>query len=247
MFQDISLLGILITASAAIIITSIAVTFNKTVSFTKEGVIVNGDGKKRPGVHARCGYVKDVVVVFRNRDDYRERIAEIKYRHLPKEIMDNAEDAVQRVTGMMESIYLALLKEQGITSKRELAATQHFKSYRVILRAIQPHLLSECRRMMNENGWIKKEQDGVFDEYVKRKVSDFISFTTSLLNDYYMLDTPSRTELYDHNMRHMREEHGIVSIMEDTIKGFLKISHVWQREIDAIQKKMDDEMNSLLT
>jgi len=210
-------------------------------------VVVNGDGKKKPGVHARCGYVKDVVIVFRNRDDYRAQISEIKYRHLPKEIMDSAEDAIQRITGMMESLYLALLKEQGITSKRELAATQHFKSYRVVLRAIQPHLLAECRRMMNENGWIKKEQDGTFDAYTKRKITDFMAFMTSLLSDYYMLETPSRTELYDYNMKYARSENGLVSVMEDTIKGFLRISKMWQREIDAIQKKMDDEMNSLLT
>ena len=247
MFQNIPLLGILAIAAAAIIITIIAVIYNKTVSFTKDGVVVNGDGQRKPSRHSRCNNLKDVVICFRNRDDYREKMSEIKYRHMPKEIMDSAEDAVERVVSMMESLYLSLLKEQGVTSKKELAGTQHFRSYRVILRAIQPQLLTECRRMMNENGWIKKEQDGTFDEYVNRKTADFMGYMTNLLNEYYLLDSPSRTELYDHNMKHAWNERGLVSTIQDTIKGFLKISKVWQKEIDAIQKKMDDEMNSLLT
>jgi len=165
---------------------------------------------------------------------------------MPKEIMQTAEDSVEKCLGIMESDYLSLLKTLSLADKNDVASLQEFKNYRVILRAISPKLVSECRRMMNENGWIKKEQDGMFDNYVRNKSDDFVQYVTKLLDDYYLISRPTRVELFDHNMSRLKTHGGVYECIENTIRQFLIIDKNWQKEIDLLQAVMDKEMNDLI-
>lgn len=202
--------------------------------------------KKKPNPHALCGHVKDVIQVFRDRDDAKDRIAEIEHRCLPKEIMQASEDAIERIMALLTGYYLSLLKNLGIAAKEDVASTAQFRSYTIILEALRPYLIQECRRMMHENGWLKKEADGVFDAYVKQKVADFITTFTRLLNDYYIIEHPTRIEVFEHNRSKLHDMGGIAEIMELTIRQFLTIARNWQKEIDAIKKRMDADMKVIL-
>jgi len=144
----------------------------------------------------------------------------------------------------MESGYLTLLKEQGI-AKSEVAATEQFKLYRIIVKAIQPHLILESRRMMKENGWIKKETDGTFNTYVSRKTEDFLSTVTDLLNDYYVIEAPTRSELYSFMMTKVRQPNGILETVAETIRGFLVIAKNWRKEIEKINTETDEQVEIL--
>jgi len=210
---------------------------------------------KQGNPHITCPNLKDVIIVFRNRDDLKDHIARIKEEsrakvtriethELPKEIMQSAEDTIARVIGMMESGYLTLLKEQGI-AKSEVAATEQFKLYRIIVKAIQPHLILESRRMMKENGWIKKETDGTFNTYVSRKTEDFLSTVTDLLNDYYVIEAPTRSELYSFMMTKVRQPNGILETVAETIRGFLVIAKNWRKEIEKINTETDEQVEIL--
>jgi hypothetical protein len=222
--------------------------------------------KKNP--HAVCGNVKDVVLVFRNRDDLKDqisrirdeaklRISHITHHELPKEIMQTAEETIASIISQMESGYLTLLKEKGIAAKSDLVTTEQFKLYRIILKAIQPQLVIEARRMMKENGWVKKERDNRFDSYVEEKADGFLKSMTGLLNNYYVIEKPTRTELYDFNMSKALAPHGWRSQICFTIRQFLVITKNWDKEIDKaeeecaekiepLQRRMDEEMKSIL-
>lgn len=230
----------------SITVVLIAIAIGKNVEWHNGRFTVTSGTPKKKNPHAICGHVKDVIQIFRDRDDAKDRISEIEHRHLPKEIMQASEDAIERVTAMLTGYYLSLLKTLGIAAKIDVANTQQFRAYVIILEALRPHMIAECRRMMHENGWIKKEQDGVFDKYVKQKVSDFLTMFTSLMNDYYIIDKPTRIELYEWNMSKVNQSGGIADIIEQTIRHFLVISKNWQKEIDAIKAKMDADMKRIL-
>ena len=243
MAPEVIVMGIIGIIVLAAIITGVTLKIDKGV------VSVEPKGKgprKRQNPHAICGHVKDVIKVFRDRDDYKDRIAEIEHRCLPKEIMQASEDAIERIMALLTGYYLSLLKNLGIAAQDDVASTDQFRSYTIILEALRPYLIQECRRMMHENGWLKKEADGVFDTYVKQKVADFITSFTRLLNDYYIIETPTRIQVFEHNRSKLHDNGGIAEIMEYTIRQFLVISRNWQKEIDAVKRKMDADMRTIL-
>lgn len=225
----------------------VAIVAGRTLEIENGRVVLRGHAeKKRRNPHLHCGHVKDVIQIFRNRDDMRDQIKCIELQYLPKEIMQNAEDAIERITSILIGNFLTLLKELKIAAKIDVANTPEFRFYTIILESIKPHLVYECRRMMHENGWIKKQSDGIFDQYVKTKTEDFITYFTSLLNDYYVLESPTRIQVYEWNKQRMGETRDIPNIIDSTVRSFLVSAINWQKEIDKLKTTMEAEMLTLL-
>jgi hypothetical protein len=104
--------------------------------------------------------------------------------------------------------------------------------------------------MMRENGWEEKEANGTFHAYLDKKSEDFVCLIIALLNDYYIIKTPSMTELYDVLMLKIREPHGVIDSLKCLINGFLissknttkKIKDIKEdnvAKIEAIQKELN--------
>jgi hypothetical protein len=230
---------------------------------TSGGPIILGDDREqnREKRKAYCGVpVKDVVVHFSKMQECRDLIDRIKLEEkdtvnelkqvkLPREIMQDAVDFTEKLSGMLESVYLFLLKSTGM-DKVSLTSAEQFKFFRLVVKAMQPQIITEFRRMMRENGWEEKEANGTFHAYLDKKSEDFVCLIIALLNDYYIIKTPSMTELYDVLMLKIREPHGVIDSLKCLINGFLissknttkKIKDIKEdnvAKIEAIQKELN--------
>lgn len=242
------MLTIILVSGGVAILILVAVITGRRVAVTRDGFEVGERSKDNGNPHSKCKHRVDLVQFITDRDDYQEAIYEITHRKLPAEIMNHGEDIIDRLTTMLESQYLRLLKEKGIASKSEVATTPQFKEYQVVLGLVRYHMVSEVRRMMRENGFIRKEETGQWENYVQQKMRDMIDYFTKLLNMYYYIDTPTRTEVYDYNQK-LLAEHGHDSFMgqlEYGIRQLLVITKSWYKDVNELKQLMKAQSEELL-
>lgn len=240
-----SIIAITTAVILPIIVLIVAIVTGRRISY---GDLKVGEPINDKNPHSKCKHRVDLVHFITTRDDYQEAIYEITHRKLPAEIMNHGEDIIDRLTTMLESQYLRLLKEKGIASKSEVATTPQFKEYQVVLGLVRYHMVSEVRRMMRENGFIRKEETGQWENYVQQKMRDMIDYFTKLLNMYYYIDTPTRTEVYDYNQK-LLAEHGHDSFMgqlEYGIRQLLVITKSWYKDVNELKQLMKAQSEELL-
>ena len=235
-------IGMYIVLVVAIVALFILVLKGNQVRYNKkDGFSVGSGSKKKRNPHSACGHVKDVIQVFRNRDDLRAQLNKIETYKMPRDIMRIAEKSLDEAKIYLTSHYTKLLKEKDLDSIHQAKV---LKLYDTMLCSLDTLVLDECRRMMHENSWAVKERIGEWNTYAQRNIESMIQKYSNRLDDMYVIENPSREELYNYK----RSE--VVSVMSDKLrKSFeemLKIHKHWLNEIEALKSQMEIEMGALL-
>jgi len=193
-------------------------------------------GNKKTDTESECPDVKDVIIMLNSVLDIYAKKFEIKHYKSLRSQMNYAEERSIQVLGLMQKIYLSLLRDKGV---EDIITSMSFQAYRLILLVLQKDLEKRVREALRENN-LCNMSDAEFREYACIKIDILIGHATSILNEIYFYQNDiDRETLLQENMKHIQD---IKRIFLDVFERARKISI----DVHAQMDELDEQLSVLL-
>ena len=224
---------IVFTSSLTVIGLYVILLFIKKGVKIGKGVLVVGSDKKKRSPHAGCPHSKDIVVMINETVKVIARKAEVENVDMLRQQMNAAEEAGDRMLGLLQRIYLRLLEEREIA---DMTSSPSFKVYQLVLYVLRYEMLNFVRYQFRENHY-DKMTEGEFGRYVEQKADLIVARATEFINRYYCYPVDvDREAVYKANIAKVGE-------FEEEIRGVFSraraISVECRRELDNLDLRLE--------
>jgi len=197
--------------------------------------------------HSKCPHAKDVVMILTQQRKNIRKVDKIELKYIPRDLMNFAEDVLDKIISRMYSVFLTLLKEKkGL--KRDIVSDSSFHLYKLAVNSSKRSILKELLRMIYENSFLEKKKNGKWDEYKKIKTTNLIDMMTEGLNEHYICDIPSREEVYNRNVRELLDpakDFNIYRIINEALDSLVELARQHYGSIEKLESESDKSIEKL--
>lgn len=153
--------------------------------------------------HANCPHFRDILLAFQEQRSNEKEIGQIKWRLIPRDLKNVAEDCFDNIFAKMREVFFELLfkKRQEVMEttpielRTELVNSEEAILWKNAEKIIRKELHVEIDRIIRENNFMKKEQSGNWNSYKKTKAGNLDSILNDTLNTAYRHNFPKVEEV----------------------------------------------------
>ena len=214
-----------------------------SAEFQQEG---KGQGEGVVSPHARCIHSKDIIQLLMQQRTNTRKADKVEMIYIYRDLMNCAQDVMDIITARMEAVFLILLhenREGGVLFKDDA-----YQAYKNALELMKRDVLKLFLKMARENNFIKREEEGTYEEYRDRKAETLLNFGMGALNKYYIGTSPSQEEIYARNRevsKDPRNDFDILGLLKGAIDSMKELSKTHHANISKLENEIDEQVARL--